>query len=44
MVAFFGDDVVTEIDAFVANINSRTGDQLTNFVLAFSTERTNEIS
>ncbi len=44
MIALFGDDVVAQVDAFIANVNGRTRDQLANLVLAFSAKRADEIS
>ena len=36
----FIQDLVAEIDAFVADVNARSGDQLAHLVLGFPTERT----
>jgi hypothetical protein len=36
---FFANDVIAQIDAFIADEYGGTGDQLTHFVLAFATER-----
>ena len=44
VVAFLGDNVVAKVDAFIADIDCRTGDQLAHFVLALAAERANEIS
>jgi hypothetical protein len=38
MVAFLGDNIIAQIDAFVADINGRTGDQLSNLVLTLTAE------
>jgi hypothetical protein len=38
MVAFFGDNVVTEVDALIANIDCGARYQLTNFILTLATE------
>src|SRR5690349_17810738 len=35
-----GDDLVADVDALVANINGRPGNELFNFVLRFTAERT----
>ena len=42
ILEFFANDVVTELDALVADKNRRAGNQLADFVLAFPTERTIE--
>ena len=39
-----GNDVVTEVDAFVADVDGRPGNQFADFVPALSTERTAEMS
>ena len=36
---FFPDDVIAQVDAFVANEDRRTSDKLTDFVLAFTAKR-----
>jgi hypothetical protein len=36
-------DVVTEIDALVADIDARTGNEFTNLLLVLPTERTDEV-
>jgi hypothetical protein len=37
---FLTDDVVTQFDAFIADINARSGNQFPDFMLALPTERT----
>jgi hypothetical protein len=44
MVAFFGDNIVTQVDALVANINGGARNQLANFILTLAAERTNQVS
>jgi hypothetical protein len=42
-VAFiFIDYLVADINAFIANINARSGDELSDFILRFSAERTTQ--
>src|SRR5579862_5563264 len=43
-VSLLRDYVVTKIDAFVANINRRAGNQLSNFVLALAAKRANQVA
>jgi hypothetical protein len=43
LVALLGDDVVAEVDAFVADVDGRAGDQLADLVLALSAEGTDEV-
>jgi hypothetical protein len=42
LLELLADDVVTELDALVADENRRTGNQLTNFMLALAAEGTVE--
>jgi hypothetical protein len=39
---FFNDDLVTEFDTFIADINARAGDEFLNLLLGLSAERTFE--
>jgi hypothetical protein len=41
---FFGDDIVAEFDALVADIDRRASDKLLHLVLALAAERANQIS
>ena len=43
-VGLLGDDVVTEVDAFVADIDRRARDQLADFVLALAAERADQVA
>src|SRR5271156_1716083 len=43
-VSLLGDYVVTKVDAFVANINRWAGDKLSNFVLALTAKRANQVA
>jgi hypothetical protein len=43
VVALLCDDVVAEIDAFVADVNGRPRYQFSDFVLALSAKRANEV-
>src|SRR3984957_6886059 len=43
-VSLLGDDVVTKVDAFVANINRRAGNQFSNFVLTLAAKRANQVA
>jgi len=36
VVTFLGDDIVTQIDALVSNIDGRTGNQLSDLVLTLA--------
>src|SRR5436305_6971646 len=40
LLLIIGDDLVADIDALIANINGRPGNQLLDFVLRFAAERT----
>ena len=40
---FFGNDVVAELDAFVADVYSGTGDEFFHLVLAFAAKRTQQV-
>src|ERR1700722_14000315 len=44
VVGFFRDDVVTKIDAFVADIDRGTGDQFAYFVLTLAAERAHQVA
>jgi hypothetical protein len=44
VVAFFSDDIVAEIDAFITDVNGWTGDQLTNLVLTLPAEGADKIA
>jgi hypothetical protein len=44
VIAFLRNNVIAEIDAFIADVNSRTGDEFPDLILALSTERADEIS
>src|SRR5690606_33469000 len=41
---FLSDDVVTKLDALVANVDRRAGDELFDFALVLSAERAAQIS
>lgn len=41
--SLLGDYVVAEVDAVVANINRRSRDQLSNFVLTLAAKRANQL-
>jgi hypothetical protein len=38
LLKFFNDDLVTEIDTFITDINAWTGDELLNLLLRLATE------
>src|SRR4029078_7152378 len=40
----FSDDVITEVDAFIADVDGGSGNQSADFVAALSTERATEMS
>src|SRR5213592_2570612 len=44
LVDLLGDDVVAEVDALVADVDDRAGDQLADLVLALATERADEVA
>ena len=44
MVAFFSDDIVAKIDAFIADIDGWAGDEFAHLVLALPAKRADEIS
>src|SRR5881397_1869240 len=44
MVAFFSDDIVAKIDAFIADVDGWAGDEFANLVLALPAKRADEIS
>src|SRR5204863_478789 len=44
LVALFGDDVVTEVDALVADVDRGSGDQLAHLVLALPAEGADEVA
>ena len=41
---FLGDDVVAELDAFVADVHRGAGDQLADFLLALPAEGTRQVA
>src|SRR5207245_6037214 len=43
-LALLGDDVVAELDALVADVDGRTGDELADFPLPLPAERAREIA
>src|SRR5215472_5902031 len=43
-VGLLGDDIVTEVDALVADIDRGAGNQLADFVLALPTKRANQVA
>ena len=44
LVALLGDDVVAEVDALVADVDGRSGDELAHLVLTLAAERTDQIA
>src|SRR5258708_11398399 len=44
LVSFFGEDLLAQIDALVANIHAGTGNQLFDLLLALSAKRAGEIN
>jgi hypothetical protein len=42
--SLLGDSVIAEVDALFANVNRRSSDQLSNFVLALASKRANQLS
>src|SRR5205823_8857114 len=44
LVTLLGDDVVAEVDALVADVNRRSGDQLADLVLALPAEGAHEVA
>jgi hypothetical protein len=44
VIAFFGNNIVAQINAFITDVNGWASDKLPNLVLALSTERADEIS
>jgi hypothetical protein len=44
LVELFLDDLVAELDTFIANVNARTGDQFPNLLLRFPAEATFQLT
>src|SRR5260221_8058572 len=44
LVSFFGEDLIAQIDALVADIHAGTGNQLFDLLLALSAKRAGEIN
>jgi hypothetical protein len=44
MVALFRDDIIAKVNAFIANVNRRSCDELADLILTLSTERANKIT
>jgi hypothetical protein len=44
LISLFGDNIVAQVDAFVADVDGRASDEFPYFVLAFATERTDQVA